>query len=50
MAKKYSEKVACKPINTSLTLGATSVQLGGTKKNDSVSSLSIEKKSVKIGG
>lgn len=40
-------KVPCTPINPSLTLALVGKALG-SKKNDSVSSLSIEKKKVKL--
>lgn len=46
MAKKG--KLPCMPINNNLTFESSGFKIGG-KKNDSVSSLSIEKKSVKIG-
>lgn len=46
MGKKY-EKVACKPINGSLTLENSGVKQIGSGKNDSISSLSIEKKGKK---
>lgn len=44
---KGKGKVPCTPINNQNTLASNGKQLGSVK-NDSVSSLSIEKKSVKI--
>jgi len=48
MAKYGKGKAPCMPTNTNLTFEASNFQIG-TKKNDSVSSLSLEKKSIKIG-
>lgn len=45
---KHKGKVPCMPVNTNMSFEKTSVSIG-SKKNDSISSLSLEKKSVKIG-
>lgn len=44
---KYKSKVPCMPINLNNSFEKTKVSIGG-KKNDSISSDSIEKKGIKL--